>query len=175
MASAPEFVIEKLSAAHDPTGFDCGIESMTAWLKRYALISKQSDLTQIYVLHPQNNRVAGYYSLAAGDVNREAAPDRIAKGMPNFPIGVIVLARLAVDSRFQGKGLGATLLLDAFSRTERAAGVVGIRAMLVHAINDAAREFYLHHGFVPSPVDHLHLMLLMKDLRATRKAISAMP
>jgi GNAT superfamily N-acetyltransferase len=165
-----DFVIEKLGTSPDASGFDCGVESMTTWIKRYALMSKQSDITQTYVLHRHDNRLIGYYALSAGDVNREAAPERIAKGMPNYPIGVVVLTRLAVDARFQGQGLAATLLQDAFVRVDRTADIVGVRALFVHAINDTAREFYLHQGFVPSPIERLHLMLAMKDLRATLKA-----
>ena len=164
------FVIEKLAGSHDARGFDCGVESMNTWIKRYALASRQSDITQSYILHQHDNQVIGYYALSAGDVNREAAPERIAKGMPNYPIGVIVLTRLAIDARFQGRGLATTLLQDAFARVERAADIVGVRALFVHAINDSAREFYLHQGFIPSPMEPLHLMLAMKDLRATLKA-----
>jgi GNAT superfamily N-acetyltransferase len=168
---AVEFVIEKLGTLHDVRDFDCGVESMTTWIKRYALASRQSDITQTYVLHrQQDNQVIGYYALSAGDVNREAAPERIAKGMPNYPIGVIVPTRLAIDTRFHGRGLAAALLQDAFARVERAADIVGVRALFVHAINDSAREFYLHQGFSPSPIEPLHLMLSMKDLRATLKA-----
>ena len=165
-----DFVIEKLRTSHDASGFDCGIESMTTWIKRYALTSTQSDITQTYVLHRNDNQVIGYYALSAGDVNREAAQERVAKGMPNYPIGVVVLTRLAIDARFQGQGLAATLLQDAFVRVDRAADIVGVRALFVHAINDTARAFYLHQGFVPSPIEPLHLMLAMKDLRATLKA-----
>jgi GNAT superfamily N-acetyltransferase len=166
-----EFVIEKLGAHHDATAFDCGIESMTTWIKRYALQSKQNVITQTYVLRrQQDDQIIGYYALSAGDVNREAAPERIAKGMPNYPIGVIVLTRLAIDRRFHGRGLAATLLQDVFTRLERAADIVGVRALFVHAINDSAREFYLHQGFTPSPIEPLHLMLSMKDIRATLKA-----
>lgn len=165
-----DFVIEKLRTSHDASGFDCGIESMTTWIKRYALTSTQSDITQTYVLHRNDNQVIGYYALSAGDVNREAAPERVAKGMPNYPIGVVALTRLAIDARFQGQGLAATLLQDAFVRVDRAADIVGVRALFVHAINDTARAFYLHQGFVPSPIEPLHLMLAMKDLRATLKA-----
>jgi len=165
-----DFVIEKLGASHDANAFNCGVESMTTWIKRYALTSKQSDITQTYILHRRDNHVIGYYALSAGDVNRESVPERIARGMPNYPIGVILLTRLAVDTRFQGHGLAATLLQDALARVERAAEIVGVRALLVHAINDRARAFYLHQGFVPSPIEPLHLMLAMKDLRATLKA-----
>jgi GNAT superfamily N-acetyltransferase len=168
---AVQFVIEKLGALDDARDFDCGLESMTTWIKRYALQSKQCDVTQTYILHrQQDSQVIGYYALSAGDVNREAAPERIAKGMPNYPIGVIVLTRLAVDRRFHGQGLAATLLQDAFTRVERAAEIIGVRALFVHAINESAREFYLHQGFTPSPIEPLHLMLSMKDLRATLKA-----
>ncbi|SPF37996.1 GCN5-related N-acetyltransferase [Candidatus Sulfopaludibacter sp. SbA4] len=166
-----DFVIEKLGATHDAGEFDWGVESMTTWITRYALASKQSDTTQTYVLRRRDDQqIIGYYALSAGDVNREAAPERIAKGMPNYPIGVVVLTRLAVDTRFQGRGLAATLLQDAFARVERAADIVGVRALFVHAINDQAREFYLHQGFIASPIEPLHLMLPMKDLRATLKA-----
>jgi GNAT superfamily N-acetyltransferase len=165
-----DFVIEKLRTSHDTSGFDCGVESMTTWIKRYALMSKQSDITQTYVLHRHDNQVIGYYALSAGDVNREAAPERIARGMPNYPIGVVVLTRLAIDARFQGQGLAATLLQDAFVRVDRAADIVGVRALFVHAIHDTARAFYLHQGFVPSPIEPQHLILAMKDLRATLKA-----
>jgi GNAT superfamily N-acetyltransferase len=109
----------------------------------------------------------GYHSLAAGSVLRHEAPERIAQGIANHPVGLILLARLAVDRSEQGRGLGKALLRDALGRIEQAADVVGVRAVLVHAIDDAARRFYLHHGFQPSPVDPFQLMLLMKDLRAS--------
>ena len=100
-----QFVIEKLGTSHKTSDFDCGVESMTSWIKRYALASRQSDVTQTYVLHQHDNQVIGYYALSAGDVNRETAPERIAKGMPNYPFGVIVLTRLAIDCDFKDAGL----------------------------------------------------------------------
>ena len=113
--------------------------------------------------------VVGYYSLTAGSVSREDAPARVAKGLANHPIGVILLGRLAVDSRFQGKGIGRALLRDALNRTAQAADTVGVRALLVHAIDESARRFYTHFDFQPSTVDPMHLMLLLKDLRALLK------
>ena len=90
---------------------------------------------------------------------------RIAKGLAHHPIGVVLLARLAVDQSQQGKGLGKALLFDALSRIEEAADIVGVRAVLVHAIDDAARRFYLHFEFEEPPVDPFQLLLLLKDFR----------
>ena len=157
---------EKLSKAHLLDTFSCGIESLDHWLKRFAWTNQQSDLTTTYVAH-RANRVVGYYSLTAGSVNREDAPSRVAKGAPNQPIGVVLLARLAVDAGEQGGGLGRALLKDALLRASSAADIISVRAVLVHALNDDARRFYLKYNFEPSPVHPLHLMLLMKDIRAS--------
>ena len=116
-------------------------------------------------------RVVGYYSLSAGSVRKEESPARIAKGLAKHPIGVILLARLAVDRSERGAGLGKTLLVDALSRALTAADAIGARAILVHAIDDEAIAFYKKIGFEPSPLDPKQLMLLMKDLRATLKSI----
>jgi GNAT superfamily N-acetyltransferase len=116
-------------------------------------------------------RVVGYYSLSAGSVRKEESPARIAKGLAQHPIGVILLARLAVDRREHGAGLGKTLLVDALTRALAAADAIGARAILVHAIDDEAAAFYKKFGFEPSPLDPKQFMLLMKDLRATLKSI----
>lgn len=158
---------EKLAKHHDVSAFSCGEESLDLWLKRYAWISQQSDLTTTYVTH-RNQHVVGYHSLAAGSVNKQEATERVAKGLPNYPIGVVLLARLAVDRREHGRGLGRALLKDALLRAVSAAEIVGVRAVLVHALNDEARRFYARFDFEPSPFDPLHLMLLMKDIRASR-------
>lgn len=116
-------------------------------------------------------KVVGYYSLSAGSVRKEESPARIAKGLANHPIGVILLARLAVERSERGAGLGKALLFDALSRSLAAADAIGARAILVHAIDDEAAAFYRRFGFEPSPLDPKQLMLLMKDLRATLKSI----
>jgi predicted N-acetyltransferase YhbS len=108
-------------------------------------------------------------ALTAGRIERAEAPERVSRGLAAHPIRVIVLARLAVDITQQGKGLGTTLLQDALTRSEHAADTVGVRAVLVQAINDSARSFYLRFGFSPTAVDDLRLILLMKDLRALLK------
>jgi GNAT superfamily N-acetyltransferase len=155
---------EKLLRDHDLAQFDCGKETLNDWLTRYAWQNQQADAAKTYVAR-RGNRVVGYYSLVASSVRRSDAPERIAKGLANHPIGVILLARLAIDQCEKGQGLGRALLKDALVRTAHAAEIVGVRALLVHAIDDEARRFYLHFNFEPSSVDPMHLLLLIKDLR----------
>jgi GNAT superfamily N-acetyltransferase len=157
---------EKLAKHHELEAFSCGVESLDHWLKRYARTNQQSDLTTTYLVH-RKNRVVGYYSVTAGSVNRQDATLRLAKGAPNHPIGVVLLARLAVDESEKGAGLGRALLKDALVRSASAADIIAIRALLVHALNEEARQFYMRFDFEPSPVNPLHLMLLMKDIRAS--------
>ncbi len=159
---------EKLARHHELKSFTSGVESLDNWLKRFARINQQSDPTATYVAH-RGSRVAGYYSLTAGSVNRTDATARIARGAPNQPIGVVLLARLAVDESERGKGLGGALLKDALLRSVSAADIIALRAVLVHALNEEARRFYMRFDFEPSPVHPLHLMLLMKDIRASMK------
>jgi GNAT superfamily N-acetyltransferase len=109
------------------------------------------------------------HALTAGSINRAEAPERVSHGLAAHPVGVIVLARLAVDITQQGKGLGTALLQDALRRSEQAADAIGVRAVLVHAINESARSFYLRFGFSPTVLDDLRLILIMKDLRALLK------
>jgi GNAT superfamily N-acetyltransferase len=157
--------VEPISEIHDCSQFDCGgHESLNDWLKRFALGNQRNESARTYVVH-RNHLVAGYYSISAGSVSVEEAPARISKGLARHPIPVILLARLAIDKSEKGTGLGKALLKDALLRTTRAADIVGARAVLVHAIDEAARMFYLHFGFEPSPIHELQLMLLMKDLR----------
>jgi GNAT superfamily N-acetyltransferase len=166
----PPSVIEKLTKEHDLSRFDCGKASLNDWFRRFALINQQSDSARTYVLH-RAGRVVGYYSLSAGAVRKEESPARIAKGLANHPIGVILLGRLAVDRSEHGKGLGKVLLVDALSRAMTAADAIGARAILVHAIDEEAVAFYERFGFEKSPLDAKQLMLLMKDLRATLKSL----
>jgi predicted N-acetyltransferase YhbS len=169
MASDAGYVIGKLSAAHDLSAFECGNSALNIWLKRFALTNCQNDSARVYVAHRGDRMVVGYHALTAGSIGRAEAPERVSHGLAAHPIGVIVLARLAVDITQQAKGLGTTLLQDALTRSEQAADTVGVRAVLVQAINDSARSFYLRFGFSPTAVDALRLILLVKDLRALLK------
>jgi GNAT superfamily N-acetyltransferase len=147
------------------TDFDCGEPSLDDWLRRRALVNQTSGASRCFVTS-RDGRVVGYYALATGVVQRADASRRIARNMPE-PMPVILLGRLAVDRKEQGHSLGSHLLRDAIARTVQVAEIVGVRALLVHALNERARDFYLHHDFEPSPTDPLHLMLPMTDARAT--------
>jgi len=165
----PEFLIEKLRREHDLTQFDCGNATLNSWLGKYAWTNQLADSAKTYVAL-SGERVAGYYSLTTGSVHKHESPARIAKGLANHPIGIVLLARLAVDKTQQGKGLGKALLFDALTRIEQAADIVGVRAVMVHAIDETARRFYEHFEFEPSPVDPFQLLLLLKDLRRAIRA-----
>jgi GNAT superfamily N-acetyltransferase len=162
----PLSTVELLTSRHDLSQFDCGKHaSLTDWLKRFARMNQASGDTRTYVVH-RDLRVAGYYSLAPGSVSRKQAPLRAGKAAPE-PIPIVLLARLAVDKQEQGQGLGPALLKDALQRAYAGAEILGGRAVLVHAIDAEAAAFYRHYGFESCPGLELHLMLLMKDLRAT--------
>ena len=162
--------IEKLRKDLDHSSFDCGKPSLNNWLKRFALTNQQNDSARTYVVQ-RAEKVVGYYSLSAGSVRKDESPERIAKGLANHPIGVILLGRLAVDRSEQGTGLGKALLIDALSRAAEAAEAIAARAILVHALDDDAVAFYRKYGFESSPLDSRQLMLLMKDLRATLRSL----
>ena len=163
-----EFEIEKLRREHDVSQFDCGNPTLTIWLQKYAWTNQQADSAKTYVALA-GNLVVGYYALTAGSVHKHESTDRIAKGLANHPIGIVLLARLAVDTTQQGRGLGKALLFDALTRIEDAADIVAVRAVMVHAIDEAARLFYEHFEFESSPVDPFQLLLLLKDLRKALK------
>ena len=157
--------VQQLSGAHDPEAFDCGKEPLNQFLIRFALGNQKAGSARTYVVCADGTRVVGYYSLAVGAVEHAEAPDRVGRGLARHPIPVMLLARLAVDRSAQGRGLGRALLKDALLRTDQAADIAGIRALLVHAKDDEARAWYESFDFEPSPSDPYHLFLLMKDLR----------
>lgn len=156
--------IEKLRPDHWIEGFDCGREELNRYLKRYAWQNQQAGAAQTYV-GLAGDVVVGYHTLAVGEVSREEAPERVAKGLARHPIPIMLLARLAVDRRWQGQGVGKALLKDAMQRTLRAADIAGIRAFAVHAKDEEARAFYQKFDFIPAPTDALHLFVLLKDVR----------
>ena len=154
-------------------GFDCGRASLNVWLVRYARQAAAVGSARTYViLDARQARVVGYYALTAAGLERDSATARIVKGMPQYPIPVVLLARLAVDLSVAGRGLGAWLLRDAMMRTLAAAETIGVRAMLVHAIDQDAAGFYLRHGLEASPTEPRHLMILIKDIAASLNAVS---
>ncbi len=159
---------EKLSAEHNLSGFDSGEPDLDGWLRRRALQNEASGASRTYVVC-SDKRVVGYYTLAVGAVTHSAAPGRVRRNMPD-PVPVMVLGRLAVDKAFQGRHIGAGLLLDGILRTVQAAQIAGIRAILVHAISESAKRFYERFGFVASPVDPLTVMITIADAVKTLSA-----
>jgi GNAT superfamily N-acetyltransferase len=161
------FQIEKLARHHAVDDFDCGEEALNRFLSRYAFQNQQASASQTYI-SLADRQVIGFYTLVVSEVSYDDAPERLKKGLSHHPVPLMLLARLAVDRTWQGKGVGAGLLKNAIQRTLNAAEIAGIRAMAVHAKNDAARAFYEHFGFISSPTDSLHLFFLIKDLRRMR-------
>lgn len=162
--------IEPISSSHLTDEFDCGSEAQTTWLRRYALQADRTDTTKVQILtHAGDRHVVGYYALSAGSVEPAGAPDRVRKGMPRYPVPVIILTRLGVHRDEQGKGIGRALVKDAILRAEGASQTIGAGALLIHCETPAAKDFYLRFvaDFAESPTDPLHLYLLMADLRRT--------
>jgi GNAT superfamily N-acetyltransferase len=156
---------EPLRGEHSVGGFESGEDSLDEWLARHARTAEATGSARVFVTTQGGKQVVGYYTLAAGQVSPLDATARLRKGQPGKrPVPVVILARLAVDRRHQGQGLGRSLLQDAMLRCLEAAEKVGIRALVAHAIDEQARGFYLRFGFEESPTDPLHVILLIKDL-----------
>lgn len=157
-------VPQPLAVSHILDEFTCGEASLDEWLKRRARTNQVSGASRTFVVTDQDGRVHGYYAMAAGAVAHQAATSRVRRNMPD-PVPVMVLARLAVDHRAQGIKLGAALLQDAVNRAVAVSQNAGIRALLVHALHDRAKQFYEHYGFQASPQ---HPMTLMLRLNAAK-------
>jgi len=154
---------EPLAQHHNLTGFVSGEPSLDDWLKRRARGNQASGASRTFVLC-EGDAVIGYYALASGAVALAQAPGRLRRNMPE-PIPVAVLARLALRKDRQGQGLGRALFRDAVLRVLNAAEAIGIRGLLVHALSDEGRAFYLRLGLEPSPLDPMTLMTTLGDLR----------
>ncbi len=157
--------VRKLAAADAVDTFDCGEAGLNQFLQRYALVNQRANSAQTYVCC-KDGQVVGFYSLVVGSVVPREVPARVMKGLARHPVPVMILARLAVDREYQGKGLGRALLKNALLRTLQAADIAGIRAVLVHAKDDAARQWYESWEFEPGLTDPFHLYLMIKDLKA---------
>ena len=156
--------IRKLETSDPVDEFDCGQPELNRYLQRYAWSNQKANSAQTYVAC-SGSKIVGYYSLSVAGVDHIHAPDRIVKGLAKHPVPVMLLARLAVERDFQRQGLGAALLKDALLRTLQAADIAGIRALLVHAKDEAARQWYLRFDFEPGPINSMHLFLLLKDIQ----------
>lgn len=160
MLAAPE----PLTAEHRLDAFDSGVVSLDDWLRRRGMQNQASGASRTFVVNA-SGLVVAYYALASSAVALAASPGRFRRNMPD-PIPVVVLARLAVARSHQGRGLGRALFQDCASRVIHAAGAIGIRGLLVHAISDEARGFYLGLGLDPSPIEPMMLMTTVADLKA---------
>lgn len=155
--SAPE----PLSANHNIEAFDCGEPVLNNWLVRRAMKNEAAGASRTFVVS-KNKKVIAYYVLATGSVMHNNAPSKVKRNMPE-PVPVMVLARLAVDKNMHSMGLGRGLLRDAILRTLSVSKQAGIKALLVHALSEKARKFYLRCGFIESPLDSMVLMITLKD------------
>jgi GNAT superfamily N-acetyltransferase len=156
--SAPEL----LNATHQLSAFDCGNPDLNNWLRKRALTNQGEGASRTYVV-TESQRIVGNYALAAGGINVTSAPGRFRRNMPN-PIPVALLGRMAVDRSYQGQGLGRAMFRDGAKRIIHAADTLGIRGLIVHAISDEAKAFYLALGFEPSPLEPMTLMVTVADL-----------
>jgi GNAT superfamily N-acetyltransferase len=164
--SRADWTLARLGREHDRSAFDCGQAALNDWLKHRAGQFDQRDLARTYVSVRQSETlVLGYYAISSHRVRHEDLPGDQAKGLPRIDVPVILLGRLAIDRSVQGQGLGSLLLIDALRRSELLAEQVGIRAVEVDAIDDAARAFYLKFGFQPLLDDPRHLFLPMSTVR----------
>jgi GNAT superfamily N-acetyltransferase len=159
---------EHIEGRHDPTAFDCGEPSLNDWLRLQALKNEASGASRSYVICAEG-RIVGYYALATGAVARAAATGKVRRQMPD-PIPMMIIGRLAVDTRYQGHGLGYGLLRDALLRTLQVAEHAGIRAVLLHAMTADAKRFYQRAGFQESLLDPMTMMIAIGDVE---KALAA--
>ena len=155
-----------LTKEHDITQFDCGKPALNNYLLKYALDNTLNNSSKCYVA-TRGNKIVGYYCLSVCSVEKVSAPVRIGQGLGGYPVPLILITRLAVDLTEQNKGIGYSLLMNALLMSIQVSAKVGVRGIIVHAKDEQAKEFYLKYGFEPSPIDNLHLYMLIKDIKKT--------
>ena len=153
-----------IGQSHKLEEFSCSIASLDRWLKTKAWHNENARASRTYVLCDDDNNVIGYYALATGSISPNQAPRKVKRNMPN-PIPVMVLGRLAVDQNYQGKGLGDALLRDAILRIIQAAEIAGIKAIVVHAISEQAKQYYAARSFIESPAHPMTMILPLDSIQ----------
>jgi GNAT superfamily N-acetyltransferase len=156
---------QPIDESHETGAFDSGAPILDEWLKRRARANQASGASRTYVAC-EEKRVVAYYALASGAVDIDVASRRVRRNMPD-PVPIAVLGRLAIDSAYQRRGLGRALMQDASRRVLQAADIIGIRGIVIHAISEEAKAFYLALGFEVSPLQPMTLMTTLADLKAT--------
>ena len=155
-----------LSAKHDFLDFNCGKPVLDDWLKKKALKNHTEGASRTFVVTDEETaQVAGFYSISTSSVTHDSVPGNVRRNMPD-PIPTILLGRLAVDTRYANRGIGTGLMKDCYKRVASVAEQVGVRALLVHALDEESRQFYLHLGFSESPIQARTLMIRVKDIVA---------
>jgi GNAT superfamily N-acetyltransferase len=170
--SGSDLLLVRLDGSHEVEAFDSGRPELDDWLKRHALAAQQMDSARTFVA-VRSGRVVGYFSLTMGSVVREEAPKRLVRGMPAYPVPMVLVARLAVDRAEQGAGLGAHLLADALRMGVSAGEAAAARLIVVDALDEQAAGFYRRHGFIAPLDDPLRLFRRMKDVRASLDAANS--
>jgi GNAT superfamily N-acetyltransferase len=155
----------------EAANFDCGTEALNTYLKKYALQNNRNNSSKTYVALKNGIEIIGYFSLSFGSVGHMAAPTRVSHGLGRYPAPILILTRLAIDKSYQNIGLGRFLVKHTFLKALNAAEIGGLRAVVVHAKDEKAKGYYEKFGFVPSPLDSLHLFCLLKDIQESVKII----
>jgi len=158
---------------HDTSSFDCGAEALNTYLKRYARQTQKREGARTYVVLDAN-RVVAYYTIVFGGIAWEDAPEHVRKGLGRYPIPIMMLARLAVDKIWSGKGLGNSLLLDALQRALSASEIAGLRAVVVDAKDDGAKRFYEKRGFRTWSVGSNRLFVTIPELKREESNLPSM-
>ena len=143
--------IRPLDGTINAAGFQCGHESLDDYVRRFASQDVRRNVARVFVATPENDpeQLAGFFTLSAGSVSCSSLPASLARKLPRYPVPVALIGRLAVDKKFQGKGLGSILLVDACQKISQASAVLAMAGIIVDAKDNEAVSFYKHFGFVP--------------------------
>ena len=161
--------LERLAPDHDLSDFASGKLELDSWLVRHGLVAQQMDSARTFLLM-LDQRVVGYFALTMGSVRRAEPPTKLVRGLPSYPVGMVLLARLAVERGSQGRGFGALLLAEALRKAVMAGEAAAARLVVVDAIDERAAAFYARYGFVTAPEHPLRLYRQMKDIRQSLEA-----
>ena len=156
--------IEPIDKKHHVKGFDCGRESLNTYLGRFALKNDQNNISKTFVLVDNNGVVQGYYSICSASIEFDDLPKELAGKLPRYPVPAARLARLAIADSMKGNGMGAWLLIDSLQRIHSASIEIGIKFVIVDALDEKAKAFYLHHGFQSIPGYDLNLVLPIETI-----------